>query len=268
MYNRTLAGKIELVTHQSRVLKGNPLGDPTERQFPVYLPPDYSATAQPYPVLYALAGFTGTGPNMTNYSVWDETLPEQLDDLITTEKCPPAIIVMPDCFTRFGGSQYLNSPAMGRYEDYLIDELVPFIDATFNTRGDAANRAVFGKSSGGYGALTLAMKHPDVFKLCASISGDMYFQYGYQGDFPAAVDMINQYGGIDGFIAEFDQARQKGKLIPTMNIIAMAAAYSSDSGKIELPFDLSTGEIRESVWSRWLEHDPINMLDQYQAALR
>ena len=178
MYNRTLTGKIELVTHRSQVLEGNPLGDPTERRFPVYLPPDYGANSGQYPVIYALAGFTGTGPNMTNYSVWDETLPEQIDDLIATEKCPPAIIVMPDCFTRFGGSQYLNSPAMGRYEDYLIDELVPFIDGAFNTRGDATSRAVMGKSSGGYGALTLAMKHPDIFAVCASIRGDMYFQYG------------------------------------------------------------------------------------------
>ncbi|MFC1482050.1 alpha/beta hydrolase, partial [Candidatus Neomarinimicrobiota bacterium] len=163
MYNRTLAGRMELITHNSKVLEGNPLSDPTERQFPVYLPPGYSADAQPYPVLYALAGFTGTGPNMINYSVWDETLPEQIDDLIASEKCPPAIVVMPDCFTRFGGSQYLNSPAMGRYEDYLIDDLVRLIDQIFNTRGDAANRAVMGKSSGGYGALTLAMKHPDIF---------------------------------------------------------------------------------------------------------
>ena len=268
MYNRTLAGKIELITHHSQVLDGNPLGDPTERQFPVYLPPDYSPTGQPYPVIYALAGFTGTGPNMTNYAVWDETVPEQLDDLITSGESPPAIMVMPDCFTKLGGSQYINSPATGRYDDYLVGELVPFINGTFNVHRAAAQRAVMGKSSGGYGALVLAMRHPDVFGLCASISGDMYFQYGYQRDFPAAVDTINQYGGVEGFLAEFEKARQKGKLIPTLNIIAMAAAYAAGPGAIELPFDLATGEIREDVWSRWLEHDPINMVEQHQAALR
>jgi enterochelin esterase family protein len=262
VYNRPLHGTVQTLTLESELLKGNPLGDPHVRSFPIYLPPGYDDNDARFPVIIALAGFTGTGPNMANFAIWEENLPEQMDDLIVNHGCPPAIVVMPDCFTRLGGSQYVNSTATGPYEDYLIKELIPFVDRELRTRADRDHRGILGKSSGGYGTITLAMKHPGSFAAAACHSGDMYFEYGYLRDFPKAVDTLNQYGGIDGFLKTFEEATKKGPLIPALNILAMAAAYSPDGAGFLLPFSLPDGELITEVWEQWLAYDPIRMLDR------
>ena len=261
MYNRTLHGTVKHLTLYSALLKGNPLGDPHVRSFPVYLPPGYDEGDTRYPVIYALAGFTGTGLNMTGFAVWEESLPEQIDGLIVGSDCPPVIVVMPDCFTGLGGSQYVNSTATGPYEDYLTGEVISFVDGELRTLAESERRGIIGKSSGGYGALTLAMKHPDLFAAAACHSGDMYFEYAYLRDFPRAVDALNKYGGVEGFLKEFAGAAKKGALIPALNIIAMAAAYSPDGAELCLPFTLPEGELVAEVWQRWLAHDPVRMVE-------
>jgi len=270
MYNRPLSGTIKHLTLDSALLKGNPLGDPHIRTFPVYLPPGYDDSDQRYPVIYALAGFTGTGLNMTGFAVWEESLPEQVDDLIAGSGCPPVIVVMPDCFTRLGGSQYVNSTATGPYEDYLTDEVITFVDGELRTLTERERRGIIGKSSGGYGALTLVMKHPGLFAAAACHSGDLYFEYAYLRDFPKAVDALNQYGGVEGLLKEFAGATKKGLLIPALNIIAMAAAYSPEGNQPRLPFELPAGELVPEVWERWLAHDPVRMVEQepFAEALR
>ena len=90
---------------QSKVLAGNPLGDPTGRDLYVYLPPGYSETSRVYPVLLALVGFGGTGAQLFNVDPLGEDLKRRLDRLISTGKCPPVVIAAPDCFTRLGGNQ-------------------------------------------------------------------------------------------------------------------------------------------------------------------
>ena len=149
---------IETIT--SEVLRDNPLGDPPTRRVPVYLPPGYADTQARYPVVYLLTGFTGRGTFLLNDSTFDENIQERMDRLIAKGEVQPMILVMPDGFTRYGGSQYLNSSATGRYEDHLIEELVPFIDGHYRTRAEAGYRAIAGKSSGGYGAIVQAMRHP------------------------------------------------------------------------------------------------------------
>ncbi|UCH62144.1 MAG: prolyl oligopeptidase family serine peptidase [Fidelibacterota bacterium] len=270
MYNRQLSGSIKHLTLGSALLKGNPLGDPHTRTFPVYLPPGYADSDQCYPVIYALAGFTGTGLNMAGFSVWEENLPEQVDDLIVNSGCPPVIVVMPDCFTSLGGSQYVNSTATGPYEDYLTGEVITFVDGELRTLADREHRGIIGKSSGGYGVLTLAMKHPGLFAAAACHSGDLYFEYTYLREFPKAVDALNQYGGVESFLKEFAGATKKGSLIPALNIIAMAAAYSPDGNQPLLPFTVPDGELITEVWKRWLAHDPVRMVEQkpFAEALR
>jgi hypothetical protein len=113
----------------SRVLDGNPLGDPVTRRLPVLLPPGYDADSdRRYPVIYGLTGYTGRGELLLHVRPWNLDLHARLERLYASGM-PPAIVVLPDCFTRFGGSQYVNSSATGRYEDYLTQELVPFISA-------------------------------------------------------------------------------------------------------------------------------------------
>jgi S-formylglutathione hydrolase FrmB len=253
----------------SRALADNPLGDPTTRQLPIILPPDYESSDKHYPAIYGLTGFTGSGLSMLNFAAWQPNLPQRIDRLTADGKLSPAIYVLPDCFTRYGGSQYLNSTAIGRYEDYIVDEIVPYIDRTYRTAG----RGVFGHSSGGYGALMLGMKHPDVFSAVACHSGDMAFELVYRPDFPKFVNVIQSAGSVEQWWIEFERkAKKEGRDYDAINILAMAAAYSpnpiAQPLPIDFPFDLETCELKPDVWARWLEFDPVRLADRYADNLK
>jgi len=269
-------GTVVIEKFESAVLKKNPLGDPATRLVPIYLPPTYDGR-KAFPTIYMLAGFAGTGLNFLNVAFGAETLPQRLDRLIATKKMREAIVVMPDCMTRFGGSQYLDSPATGRYETHLIKELIPHIDKKYATKNTPAHRAVMGKSSGGYGALRLAMTHADMFGAVACHSGDMNFDLCYGHDIPTACRILERYdGSLKKFWNAYLAAPKKPKdAFALINLMGMAAAYSPNPKRafpenIDLPFDTHTAEKIPSVWKRWLAHDPIRLMERKdaQAALK
>ena len=267
-----MPGEVRIESFASQVLAGNPLNDPASRRFPVYLPPGYEVGTARYPTIYVLAGFSGTGLGVENHSGWGESLSQRLDRLIEAGECEPIIVVSPDCFTRFGGSQFLNSGAVGRYEDYLVDEVVSYVDSRFRTVARAGGRALMGKSSGGFGALIHLMRHPDVFGAAACHAGDMAFEQCYVPDFPKVVNALGESPDPLAFIEAFLLKQKKpGKDFPVMNILCMAACYSPNPDSpwgFDLPFDLHTGALREDVWARWLEWDPLRMADAHVDALK
>jgi enterochelin esterase family protein len=254
----------------SSVLAGNPLGDPASRCVGVYLPPGYEQGMQRYPVTYVLVGFNSRGTMLMNEAAWDENIAQRMDRLIASGAVQPMILVMPDCLTRYGGSQYINSSATGRYEDHLLEELVPFIDRTYRTIAQRDHRAVVGKSSGGYGAVMLAMRHPQVFGLAASHSGDMYFELCYKPAFIACVrELQRRSGDLAGFLRDLHIIRPRDAAYHTLlNTVAMASCYSPTPHGFDLPFDPRTGEIIGDVWQRWLEWDPVHLVAQHAQALR
>jgi hypothetical protein len=260
----------------SRILARNPLGDPVERDLLVYVPPGYdAAAARRYPALLAIVGFTGTGGSLFNTDALVEPLDHRLDRLIATGKCPPVIVAAPDCFTRVGGNQYINSAGTGRYEDYLVDEIIPFVDANYRTQPRGA-WAVFGKSSGGYGSIVLGMRRPDVFCALADHSGDSCFELCYIPDFSAALDAYRDAGGPAAWLEQYwaDANHRRSKHFKPLNVIGMATHYSPNPtapaahAHIDWPFDLDTGELRWAVWERWRAHDPVNMVDAHLVQLR
>lgn len=258
----------------SQVLKDNPLGDAHERRVPIYLPPDYDSGESRYPVVYFLAGFSGGGVYLLNESLWGETLPQRVDRLIRSGAIRPLIMVMPDCITRFGGSQYINSAATGRYADHLLDEVVPYVDARFRTRAERDQRVVMGKSSGGYGATIFAMRHPDVFGLAVDHSGDKYFELCYRCDIPAAVAALGRHEhSVARFVAAFPQppTERGSHWFSLVNMLAMASCYSPNPAAavgFDVPFDEYTAELRADVWARWLAHDPVELVAAHADALR
>ena len=265
--NQSSRGTVVSVQHESEVLRGNPLGDPNFRDLFVYVPPGYDAGGERYPTVYCLTGFTGRGKMLLNDAAFTPNLAERMDRLIAEETVRPMILVMPDCFTYYGGSQYINSSATGNYEDYLADEIVQFVDANFRTIANRDSRAVMGISSGGYGSLIMAMRHADTFGLACSISGDAYFEHCYMPGIPEAFRVIKSDPAA--FIKRIWEMGRIGKnYFPGLNIIGMSACYSPNGTGFDLPFDAETGEIREDVWRRWLEHDPVRLVDQAAENLR
>ncbi|MFN0205609.1 MAG: alpha/beta hydrolase [Planctomycetota bacterium] len=266
---------VEAVRVESKALRGNPWGDPTDRELIAVLPPGYHDDAKRrYPVLWLLAGYYGSGRMSLNRNYSSPAIDERVGKLILQKKMPPVILALPDCMTALGGSQYLDSPAMGNYESYLCDELIPAFDATFRTIPTREGRGVLGKSSGGYGALRLAMRRPELFAAAASHSGDCYFEYCHVKDFPSAVNAIRNAGGVKELIDKI-RATEKPKNDDTLALIniAMGACYSPRKGAplgFDLPFDETTGELNEKVMNRWFENDPVRMVEnkQYADALR
>jgi enterochelin esterase family protein len=255
-------------TVPGRTLQDNPLRDPASRIMPVYLPPGYDGTKR-FPVIYLLAGFASTGVSFMNFSFGRPTVPEMVDTMIREGAMQEAIVAMPDCMTRYGGSQYVDSTATGPYETYLTEEIIPFVDNRFLTLADNRHRAIAGKSSGGFGALRLGMRHPGLFSAVACHSGDMGFELCYRPNFPAAARTLERHGGsIASFFGNWESLDKKPRgEFALLDAMAMAAAYSPDPSKLppenmHLPFDIRTCDLVPEVWERWLEFDPLVMIGQ------
>ena len=295
-------GTVVTLEHVSRVLADNPLGDPHVRKLSVWLPPQYDqgrrdAGGRRFPVLFDLVGFTGSGSSHLNWKPFEENVSEQAARLVHERKMGPVLIVFPDCFTRLGGNQYVNSSAIGRYADYLTRELVPFVDREFRTLASREHRGCFGKSSGGYGAIVHGMQHADCWAAVADHSGDCYFDFCYGVDWPNTLDELAKYrsrprregavdvrraergagSGVDDgrvrrFLEAFDKRRKPSQAeIHCIMNLCMAATYDPDPrapNGFRLPFNLETGERIESRWRRWLERDPINMVQTHRASLK
>lgn len=268
-----IRGTVENYRFRSHVLEGNPWGDPVERDLPIYLPP--SGRTEGLPLLVLLSGYTGAGwMHYQRPRYLMDSIPGRLDRLIRNRLASEALMVGPDCLTTLGGSQYLNSSATGRYEDYVVEEVVPFVRERYHT----GPVAVLGTSSGGYGAMVLSLRHPDVFRAAGSNAGDAYFEYCYTPDFPIAFREIRKAGGPEKLLATVLHDPVSGfgpkqPQIQALEVMGYASCYSpvdAEPGRFDLPFDLETGALRPEVWARWLAWDPVRMLaeERYRDAAR
>ena len=260
---------VVFLEHESEILKGNPLGDPHVRTLPVYLPPDYETSGRRYPVALGITGFTGTSMSYLNRRFLFQALDEMLNELIEGGM-PGVIYVLPDCITSVGGSQYVNSSATGNYDDYIVQELVPFIDSQFRTNG---LHGLIGGSSGGIGSFTLAAKHPDVFQAFADHSGDSAFEYCFLVDVPRIVQTLEKYDyKIEEFVRQIPDIQPKDDAFNiVLNMVGMSACYAPNPGApagFDLPFDPYTGQLRPDIWEKFRANDPVNMVERYADALR
>ena len=268
-------GRFEQQTVHSRVLEGNPLGDPAERPLWVYLPPGVGDDpGRRYPSIYVIQGYTGQVDMWWNRTALRPTVPELVDELFAgASPAPPAIVAFVDCWTSLGGSQFLNSPATGRYLDYLCDEVVAFVDDRYPTLAAREHRGIAGKSSGGYGAMVTPMLRPDLWGGLATHAGDALFEHCYLPDVAKATRALRDHydGSYERFFADFARrpAMSKEPDGVLLGIWAMAACYSAEpDGTVTLPFDPATGRLRDEVWARWLALDPVRMAAGHADRLR
>lgn len=259
------SGTLHSIWIDSEVLKSNMLGDPTRREVQIYIP--HGSDGSDLALLVDLVGFTAGGPAHTNWKNFGENVPERLERLIAEGAMPPVVVAFPDCFTRLGGNQYINSVAMGRWEDFLIDEMLPVVEEKFGC-GGPGRRGLFGKSSGGYGSIAQAILRSDTWSAAACHSGDMAFELCYLPDFPGAVSAIAKAGGsFETFVTDFEAGPKWGdKGLHVMMDLAMAATYDPDPDAfcgIRLPVDMETCELDEALWANWMKWDPLVMADDH-----
>ncbi len=276
-WRRPLAGELDTLVVESELLAANPLGDPTRRPLYVYRSPGVASErlGGEVPSVYLLQGYGGQLDTWLARKPFEPTMVERLDAIFAGGDCPDAIIVFVDAWTSLGGSQFLNSSATGRYMDYICDELVPFVDERYPTLADRDHRGLAGHSSGGYGAMVVSMRRPDVFGALLSDAGDALFECCYQREFPVVARQLRDgfEGSYEVFFERlaaaerFDWARCGAAL----STYAYAAAYSPDPsrpGEVLLPFEVASGRLVDDVWALWLEHDPVRMAPRHAGALR
>ena len=203
-----MSERYKIDNFHSKVLEGNPLNSITDRDINIYLPPGYfEMENKRYPVIYYLHGYGGTNRSwtITHKSSKDRAIPwdiiprkilkrvdmdrilefENLDTLIYNGDLPPFILVQPDGslhtpnidgrkdfrgMVAQKGSFYINSPFSGNYMDYIIKDIINYIDTNYRTIPDREHRALMGGSMGGFGTLYLCLHHPEKFISAASLS--------------------------------------------------------------------------------------------------
>lgn len=271
-----LAGRVDDHLITSTALRGNPLQDRAERPLLVYVPPGYDDSTRRYPTIYVLQGYTGSLPMWQNRMPYRRPFVETADAVLSAGDVPPAVVVFVDAWTRYGGSQFVDSPGTGNYHSYLCEEVVPYVDARYRTLAEPAHRGVQGKSSGGFGAMITPMLRPDLFGGLATHAGDSLYEYCYLSGFAQAARLLRAYGGDiwrwwSDFLARADtnQTFTVEADQTLLMLLGCSAAFSpADDGTPELPFDPSTGVLQADQWQRWLGWDPVRMAPSYADELR
>jgi S-formylglutathione hydrolase FrmB len=171
-----------------------------------------------------------------------------------------------------GGNQYIKSASTGAWEDFLLHEMLPAIEQRFGC-GGTGRRGVFGKSSGGYGAITHALRHSDIWSAAACHSGDKGFEFCCLPDMPA---VLRALAGPENSIEPWWQKLEAAQKHPVgsfkvVNTLAMAASYDPDPTQflgIRLPVTFDTCEVLEERWANWMWQDPVVAIETFADHLR
>ena len=252
--SRLVWGKIT-----SPALKENLLGDSETRPYAVYLPPGYATSDQRYPVIYVLHGYSQYPNALTN-------MVPTIDTLIATGTIGPMLAVFVDGSNQMGGSWYQSSTTIGNYETYLTRELVNTIDANYRTVADRRQRGITGFSMGGYGAMRLALKYPNIFSAVVAQGGI----YDIESDLRwMAADPAVTYAASVAKADPKDWHEFNGIDRNARGVLAMAAAMAPDPAQppfyLDNPYRLVNGqaEIVPEVVQRMAASDPLHELPRY-----
>ncbi|OLB79165.1 MAG: enterochelin esterase [Actinobacteria bacterium 13_2_20CM_2_71_6] len=272
-WDAELSGRLDRNVIDSELLRGNPLGDPHERPLWVYVPPGYDDDQTTrYPSVYVIQGYTGHVAMWANRTPYRQPFIETADAVFASGEAPGCIVVYVDAWTAYGGSQFVDSPGTGPYHSYLCDEVVPWVDARYRTLPDRESRAITGKSSGGFGAMITPMLRPDLFGALATHAGDTLYELCYLPAFAKAVRCLRDYDQDinrwwDDFRSRTSFTKEADHTL--LMVLGCTACFSArEDGTPELPFDTHSAQLKPEVWQRWLDWDPVRMVDRYAEALR
>ena len=219
----------------------------------IHLPPTSPPPprARRYPVVYLLHGYGGTDSNWTGRQV---NLPEIADKLFAAGSVREMIVVMPNAFSLHKGSMYSNSVTSGDWETYVARDLVVYVDGHYRTIAERISRGLAGASMGGYGAIRIGMKRPDMFSSLYILSACcLTAQLNPRPEAMAAAEAIRSR----------EQA-EKAERGPSVTL-ASAAAWSPNPANPPLFLDLpmKDGKVRPEIVAKWAANSPLAMIDQY-----
>jgi len=255
-------GRVERIRVHAQSLEGNLSGDPAVRDVSVYLPPSYDAEPRRrYPALYFLHGYTDSDAKWYGFTAHWINLPSVLDKAYASGPAREMIVVTPNAYTRFHGSMYSSSVTTGDWERFISEELVRHIDASYRTIASAASRGLAGHSMGGYGALRIGMKNPDVFSSVYLLSPCCLAPRLPQPQLVERLAKAEKVNSID----EFEEAD-----FGTRAAFAGAAAWSPNPNNPPFFLDLPVkdGEPRPEILAKWAANAPLAMLDAYIPEVR
>src|SRR5881628_2977377 len=150
---------VERIKIHGKSLEGNLEGDAVDRDVIVFLPPSYAKeTSRPYPVVYALHGYS-IGAEQWSHEIH---VPQTIEGAFS-QGAKEMIVVLPYSKTVHNGSMYSSSLTTGDFEKFISHDVVAYIDAHYRTIPNRESRGLAGHSMGGYGTSRIGMKHPDVF---------------------------------------------------------------------------------------------------------
>jgi S-formylglutathione hydrolase FrmB len=251
-------GTVQRIKVHSNLLDGNLSGDSADRYVSVYLPASYQSNkSKRYPVVYFLHGYTDDDAKFYGFKKHWMVLPPILDTVFAQDAAHEMIVVTPDAYTRFQGSMYSNSVTTGNWEDFVSTELVGYIDSHYRTIAKKESRGLCGHSMGGYGALRIGNKNPDVFSSLYLLSPCCL------NSSPAPVQSIpSSYLRADS-IKTFEDFQKAD--FGTKALFASAAAWSPNPLNPPFYVDLPTkdGKLQPEVLRKWDANRPLNNLDQY-----
>ena len=252
-------GSVERVTVHGISLEGNLAGDSADRGVSVYLPPSYATSGtRRYPVVYLLHGFTDSDDRWFGRVKHFISVPQVMDAAIAAGS-REVVVVMPNALTKFGGSMYSNSVTTGDWESYVANDLVRFIDGRYRTMAHVASRGLAGHSMGGYGALRIGMRFPQVFSSVYALSPCcMVPNMTPAAGTPSPAEAVKTFEEVEK--ANFGLKAQ----------LASAAAWSPNPKNPPLYLDLPTrgGELQPLVLAKWAANAPLAMVDQYIGNLK
>lgn len=281
-------------------LENNPLGSPVERDVHIYLPPGYYESEKNYPVIYFLHGYTGNNHGWTvtyedsNYrSLPWEVIPkrileqidvdrvctfEKLDEEIRSGNLDPCIFVQPDgslhephiegrkgitgeVLTK--GSFYVNSPYTGNYMDFIVKDVIEYIDSAYRTTPEKGNRALMGGSMGGYGTIYLTSHHPERFISAAALSpGNLgkLDNLDWELRIPIYEKLLGEKLGREIGTSAWKDILDSLDLIFSNENPLVPSIERDEEGEI-IDYD-------EDAYENWQEYDLNNVIKEHPEALR
>jgi S-formylglutathione hydrolase len=256
---QALKGTLERIKVHGKSLEGNLMKESPAPDVSIYLPPSYAmASSRRYPVVYLLHGYTNS--DLGYFGPEGRQLHLIAERVFGAGTAKEMILVMPNCMNAYGGCMYSNSITAGDWEGYVADDLVSYMDSHYRTLATRASRGLAGHSMGGYGALRIAMKRPDVFGAVYALSSCCLNEGTVRPTRDGAPSPAESIKSVEE--AKGNRAAQ--------GTLARAAAWAPNPANPPLYLDLPTkdGQVRPDVAVKWAANSPVAMLDQYVANLK